>query len=102
MGQILTISDFRYMYDFRPALWPGRKTAQPDWAAGLGWAGLAWPGSWTRLGWVGLPEASGLARRPDWAGLAELSESWQGVVKWWIQAPTGITHSMDQCSPADM
>ena len=32
-----------------------------------------------------------------WAGLAELSEPWQVMVKWRIQAATGITDSMDQC-----
>ena len=42
------------------------------------------------------------AARLGWAGLAELSEQWQVVVKWRIQAPTGFTDSMDQCSKVDM
>ena len=84
--------------------------------AGLGWAelcwavlswagraGLGWPGS-PRLGWAA-QAARWLgweAARLGWAGLAELSEQWQGVLKCSIQAPTGITDSMDQCSKVDM
>ena len=61
-------------------------------AAGLRrrWAGQAAG----RLGWE--------AARQGWAGLAELSENWQVVVKGRIQVPTGITDSMDECSKVDM
>ena len=78
---------------------------QPDWA-GLGWPdeGEAGGVGWARLGEAG--EAAGLGkarrRRLGWAGLAELSEQWQVMVKCRIQAPTSITDSMDQCSKVDM
>ena len=69
---------------------------RPDWA-GLGQQGSrpGWAGPATqpeRLGWAF--QAAGLG----WAGLAELSEQWQVVVKCRFQTPTGITDSMDQCS----
>ena len=103
---------------FKPGLWLGwaALVRQPD-CAGLGWAGQAARRGWARLGWPDAGQAAGwagLARRPDsaglgwqaarlgWAGLAELSEQWQVVVKWRIQAPTGITDSMDQCGKVDM
>ena len=96
VGQILTISDFWpvTIWYFKPGLW-------------LGWAWLGWAGQAARA-WLGLAGQM-LARQPDWAGrlgweaarlgwagLAELSEQWQGRVKCRIQAPTSITDSMDQ------